>query len=261
MSYQHTIYEKKGHIAYITINRPEVMNALHYDANVELGEIFNDFKQDDESWVAIFTGAGERAFSAGNDLKATAAATARGEKLSDKSVIFGGITSGFECYKPIIVAVNGFALGGGFELALACDIIIAAEHARFGLPEPRVGLIAAAGGMHRLPAQIPLKLAMGMMLTGKQITAQEAYRFGLVNEVVPGTEIMAVAERWANEILECSPVSVRLTKEAVYAGLTYSVEEAMKLDKPRLKRLLESEDFVEGPKAFSEKRKPQWTGR
>jgi enoyl-CoA hydratase/carnithine racemase len=261
MSYQHTIYEKKGHIAYITINRPEVMNALHYEANVELGEIFNDFKQDDESWVAIFTGAGERAFSAGNDLKATAAATARGEKLSDKPVIFGGITSGFECYKPIIAAVNGFALGGGFELALACDIIIAAEHARFGLPEPRVGLIAAAGGMHRLPAQIPLKLAMGMMLTGKQITAQEAYRFGLVNEVVPGTEIMAVAERWANEILECSPVSVRLTKEAVYAGLTYSVEEAMKLDKPRLKRLLESEDFVEGPKAFSEKRKPQWTGR
>jgi enoyl-CoA hydratase/carnithine racemase len=261
MSYQHTIYEKKGHIAYITINRPEVMNALHYDANVELGEIFNDFKQDDESWVAIFTGAGERAFSAGNDLKATAAATARGEKLSDKSVIFGGITRGFECYKPIIAAVNGFALGGGFELALACDIIISAEHARFGLPEPRVGLIAAAGGMHRLPAQIPLKLAMGMMLTGKQITAQEAYRFGLVNEVVPGTEIMAVAERWANEILECSPVSVRLTKEAVYAGLTYSVEEAMKLDKPRLKRLLESEDFVEGPKAFSEKRKPQWTGR
>jgi dehydration protein DpgD len=261
MSYQHTIYEKKGHIAYITINRPEVMNALHYDANVELGEIFNDFKQDDESWVAIFTGAGERAFSAGNDLKATAAATARGEKLSDKPVIFGGITSGFECYKPIIAAVNGFALGGGFELALACDIIIAAEHARFGLPEPRVGLIAAAGGMHRLPAQIPLKLAMGMMLTGKQITAQEAYRIGLVNEVVPGTEIMAAAERWANEILECSPVSVRLTKEAVYAGLTYSVEEAMKLDKPRLKRLLESEDFVEGPKAFSEKRKPQWTGR
>jgi dehydration protein DpgD len=261
MSYQHTIYEKKGHIAYITINRPEVMNALHYDANVELGEVFNDFKQDDESWVAIFTGAGERAFSAGNDLKATAAATARGEKLSDKPVIFGGITSGFECYKPIIAAVNGFALGGGFELALACDIIVAAEHARFGLPEPRVGLIAAAGGMHRLPAQIPLKLAMGMMLTGKQITAQEAYRFGLVNEVVPGTEIMAVAERWANEILECSPVSVRLTKEAVYAGLTYSVEEAMKLDKPRLKRLLESEDFVEGPKAFSEKRKPQWTGR
>ena len=261
MSYQHTIYEKKGHIAYITINRPEVMNALHSDANVELGEIFNDFKQDDESWVAIFTGAGERAFSAGNDLKATAAATARGEKLPDKPVIFGGITSGFECYKPIIAAVNGFALGGGFELALACDIIIAAEHARFGLPEPRVGLIAAAGGMHRLPAQIPLKLAMGMMLTGKQITAQEAYRFGLVNEVVPGTEIMAVAERWANEILECSPVSVRLTKEAVYVGLTYSVEEAMKLDRPRLKRLLESEDFVEGPKAFSEKRKPQWTGR
>jgi enoyl-CoA hydratase/carnithine racemase len=261
MSYQYTIYEKRGHIAYITINRPEVMNALHYNANVELGKIFNDFKQDDESWVAIFTGAGDRAFSAGNDLKATAAATARGEKMSDKPVTFGGITSGFECYKPIIAAVNGFALGGGFEIVLACDIIIAAEHARFGLPEPRVGLIAAAGGVHRLPAQIPLKLAMGMMLTGRQITAQEAYRIGLVNEVVAGTELMAAAERWASEILECSPLSVRLTKESVLAGLSHSVEEAMQMDRPRLKRLLESQDFIEGPKAFAEKRKPQWTGR
>lgn len=261
MSYQYVIYEKKGHIAYVTINRPDVMNALHYDANVELNEIFNDFKQDDESWVAIFTGAGRRAFSTGNDLKATAATTARGEKLPGKPVTFGGITSGFECSKPIIAAVNGFALGGGFEMALACDIIIAADHARFGLPEPRVGLIAGAGGVHRLPAQIPFKLAMGMLLTGRQITAQEAYRIGLVNEVVAGTELMAAAERWANEILECSPLSVRLTKEAALSGLTYTLEEAMKMDRPRMQRLLASQDFVEGPKAFAEKRKPNWTGR
>jgi enoyl-CoA hydratase/carnithine racemase len=261
MSYQYVIYEKKGHIAYVTINRPEVMNALHYDANVELSQVFNDFKQDDQAWVAILTGAGQKAFSAGNDLKATAAATARGEKSTLLSVPFGGITSGFECDKPIIAAVNGFALGGGFEIALACDLIIAAEHASFGQPEPRVGLIAGAGGVHRLPAQIPLKQAMGLLLTGRQITAQEAYRLGLVNEVVPAAELMSTAERWANEILECSPLSVQLTKEAALSGLNLPVEEAVRQDRPRLQRLFTSQDFVEGPKAFAEKRKPRWTGR
>ncbi len=139
--------------------------------------------------------------------------------------------------------------------------IIAAEHASFGQPEPRVGLIAGGGGVHRLPAQIPLKQAMGLLLTGRQITAQEAYRLGLVNEVVPTTELMATAERWANEILECSPLSVQLTKEAALSGLNLPVEEAMRQDRPRLQRLLTSQDFVEGPKAFAEKRKPRWTGR
>lgn len=263
MTYQYVLYEKKEHIAYVTINRPEVMNALHYQANVELSQIFTDFKDDDDAWVAILTGAGQRAFSAGNDLKATAAASARGENIGEQAakVPFGGITSNFTCAKPIIAAVNGVAVGGGFEMALASDLIIAAEHARFGLPEPRVGLIAGAGGMHRLAAQIPLKQAMGMMLTGKQFTAQEAYRLGLVNEVVAGTELIAAAERWAREILECSPLSVRLTKESVLDGLTYSADEAMQRDRPRLQRLLASQDFIEGPKAFAEKRKPNWTGK
>ena len=262
MSYQYVIYEKKGHIAYVTINRPEVMNALHYAANVELDEIFTDFKQDDEAWVAIITGTGNRAFSAGNDLKATAEATARGESfMGQKPVVFGGITTGFTCPKPLIAAVNGVAMGGGFEIALACDLIVAAEHARFALPEPRVGLFAAAGGVHRLPQQIPLKQAMGMLLTGRQVSAMEAYSMGLVNEVVPGEYLLTTAERWANQILECSPLSVRLTKEAVYSGLQSSVEEAMQRDRPLLTRLLSSEDFVEGPKAFAEKRKPNWTGK
>lgn len=261
MSYRYTIYEKKGHLAYIIFNRPEVMNALHYEAHEELCEIFTDFKDDQDAWVAIITGAGERAFSAGNDLKATATAAARGEKIGQrKSLPFGGITSNFTCPKPLIAAVNGVAMGGGFEIALACDLIIAAEHARFALPEPRVGLIAGAGGVHRLPQQIPLKQAMGLLLTGRHISAQEAYRMGLVNEVVPSADLLATAERWASEILACSPLSVRLTKEAVVTGLSSSIEEAMLYDQPLLERLFTSADFVEGPKAFTEKRKPEWKG-
>ncbi|HEY0752733.1 MAG TPA: enoyl-CoA hydratase-related protein [Ktedonobacteraceae bacterium] len=262
MSYQYVIYEKKDHLAYVTINRPEVMNALHYAANVELHEIFNAFKQDDEAWVAIVTGAGQRAFSAGNDLKATAEATAKGENfIGQKPVPFGGITSGFDCPKPLIAAVNGVAMGGGFEIALACDLIIAAEHARFALPEPRVGLMAAAGGAHRLPQQIPLKQAMSMLLTGRHVGAQEAYSMGFVNEVVPGEELLTAAERWAKQIMDCSPLSIRLTKEAALSGLSYSIEEAMQRDRPLLQRLFSSEDFIEGPKAFAEKRRPNWTGR
>jgi crotonobetainyl-CoA hydratase len=146
-------------------------------------------------------------------------------------------------------------------MALACDIVVAADHARFGLPEPRVGLFAGAGGVHRLARQVPFKLAMGLLLTGKLIGAEEAYRIGLVNEVVPLPDLLPAAERWAAEILECSPFSVQLTKEAVFAGLDKSVDEAIADDGGRVERLLASADFVEGPRAFAEKRKPEWTGR
>lgn len=185
MSYDHVIYEKRGHVAHVTLNRPERMHALDAHSHVELIEIFDDFAHDENAWVAIVTGAGDRAFCAGNDLKATAQASAGGEQRVDSSSRFAAITRAYDCPKPLIAAVNGVAAGGGFEIALACDIVVAADGARFGLPEPRVGLIAGAGGIHRLSRQIPLKQAMGMLLTGRLVSADEGYRLGFVNEVVP----------------------------------------------------------------------------
>jgi enoyl-CoA hydratase/carnithine racemase len=262
VAYRFATYEKRDRVAYVTLNRPEVMNALHLEAHLELKEIWEDFRDDPQVWVAILTGAGDRAFSAGNDLKATAERTAAGTDVQGRErPPFGRITRDFDCPKPLIAAVNGVAVGGGLELALACDIVVAAEHARFGLPEPRVGLFAGAGGIHRLVRQVPFKAAMGLLLAGRLVPAEEAYRIGLVNEVVPLADLLPAAERWAAEILECSPVSVRLTKEAVFAGLTKTVDDAIAGDAERRQRLLSSADYVEGPKAFAEKRKPQWTGR
>lgn len=263
MDFKYLIYEKKdNHVAYFTINRPEVMNALHPPAHWEFWEAFCDFRDDPEMWVAIITGAGERAFSAGNDLKyqATHSGSPEMKRLPPPGG-FGGITNHFECWKPIIAAVNGFALGGGFEIALACDIIVAADHARFGLPEPTVGLNAGAGGMHRLPRHIPLKLAMGMMLTGRHITAQEAYRFGLINEIVPLKDLMDCANRWAKDILRCSPTSIRASKEAAMQGLNLPLSAAMNNRYYLDQVMIHSEDYVEGPKAFSEKREPRWKGK
>jgi enoyl-CoA hydratase/carnithine racemase len=254
MNLEFVRYEKRDRIAFVTIDRPAVLNALHPPANEELARVWDDFVADSGVWVAILTGAGERAFSAGNDLKWTAE---HGVPRMPKGG-FAGLVARDDIWKPLIAAVNGFALGGGLEIALACDIIVAAEHARFGLPEPRVGLTAAAGGVHRLPRSIPHKVAMGLMLTGRDLTAAEAARWGLVNEIVPAAELMAAAERWARAILECSPLAVQATKQASLQGLGKPVLEAMATRYPLAQRLFASEDAREGPRAFAEKRKPVW---
>jgi enoyl-CoA hydratase/carnithine racemase len=250
-------YEKRDHIAFITMNRPDVMNALHPPAHEELDGCWNDLAADDDVRVAVVTGAGERAFSAGNDLKWTAQ---HGVPKMPRSG-FAGITSRFDLWKPVIAAVNGVALGGGLEIALACDVIVAAEHATLGLPEPRVGLLAAAGGVHRLPRHLPLKIAMGMLLTAKPLTAAEACRVGLVNEVVPTKDLMATAERWARTIAECSPLSIRATKQAALEGLGKPLRDAMFAKYDAVEHLWNSDDVKEGPRAFAEKRRPRWTGR
>jgi enoyl-CoA hydratase/carnithine racemase len=259
MAYEFATYEKQGRIATVTLNRPERMNALHPPAHVELDEIWNDFAQDPDVWIGILTGTGEKAFSAGNDLKYTAEHGRGTVRPVDSG--FGGITSRTDCWKPIIAAVNGFALGGGFEMALACDIIIAADHARLGLPEPRVGLIAGAGGVHRLPRMIPQKIAMGYMLTGRHMTAQEAHRWGIVNEVVPLADLMPTVEKWANDILECAPICVRATKQAALTGLGHPLETALTMQVSEAVRMRFSEDTIEGPRAFAEKRKPNWQAK
>src|SRR6201989_1373186 len=167
--YEFCKVEREGRLTIVILSRPEVMNALHAAAHVELGAVFDDFANDPEQWVAIVTGAGDRAFSAGNDLKVTAAGGGRGRRLPAISSGFAGLATRFDLPKPVIAAVNGIAMGGGFEIALACDIIIAAERAVFALPEPRVGLAALAGGLHRLPREIGTKRAMGMILTGRRV--------------------------------------------------------------------------------------------
>lgn len=248
---------REGNIFIVEMNRPEKMNALHPPANKALGEAFDLFAADKDLWVAIITGAGDRAFSAGNDLRYQA----EGGEMFPVPHGFGGLTKRYDLNKPVIAAVNGFAMGGGFEIALACDLIIASDKARFALPEPKVGLAALAGGLHRLPRQIGLKQAMGMILTGRQVDAAEGKTLGFVNEVVPHTELMKEAMRWATMIAECSPASIRCSKEVVMKGLdTASFEEAFNTRYPGISALVKSPDFIEGPLAFAQKRKPNWSG-
>jgi len=251
--------ERRGRVFLLTINRPEVMNALHRPANLQMQAALDDFAADPELWIAIITGAGPRAFCAGNDLKYQA----QGGDTTPVPCGFGGIVGRFDLNKPVIAAVNGVALGGGFEIALACDLIIAAENAVFGLPEPRVGLAALGGGLLRLPRQIPLKRAMEMILTGRHVPAREGLSLGFVNDVVPEGQALAAAERWAAEIAARSPMSIRASKEVVRRGLDMDLDAAFHAhrDFPAVQAMRASEDFIEGPRAFAEKRPPRWRGR
>ncbi len=255
-------FEKEGRLALITINRPERLNAIDAQTSYELHQAFSGFRDDADLWVVILTGAGDRAFSTGNDLVAMA------ERMSGRSgervpfrAPFGGITRDFECWKPIIAAINGYCLAGGLEIALCCDIRVAAEHAQFGVPEVTRAIIPAAGGTQRLPRALPKGMALEMLLTGARFDAQWALRYGLVNYVVPADQLLPKARELAQAICGNGPLAVRAAKESALRGLGLSLEEGLQQEIEFSRRVLVTEDAREGPLAFAQKRKPEYKGR
>jgi len=252
-------YKKEGRLAIFTINRPEAMNAMNMEAVRELLEAMVDFRDDPELWVGIITGAGERAFCGGADIKDTLSFMK--EHRRDPWSFPPSIMRGLELWKPLIAAINGMALGGGLEVALACDIRIAAENARLGTPEVNLGLIPGWGGTQRLPRAIPWCKAAEILLMGKLIDAQEAYRIGLVNKVVPQAEVMSTAKEWAEVICQAGPLAVRAAKEAMIRGSEMTLEDGLRLENSLVAYLMGTEDFAEGTKAFVEKRKPSYKAK
>jgi enoyl-CoA hydratase/carnithine racemase len=260
-----TFFEVKDHVAWITLNRPAAMNSLNPELRWQLSQHLDVVESDDDIWLAVITGAGEKAFSAGADLKHRAlerSGSAEDKKhwarLEQETT---HIIERWYMSKPVIAMVNGYALGGGLEVALACDIIIAADHAEFGLPEPRRGLIAGSAGVHRLPRQIGLKPAMGYMLTGRHMSAARAYELGLVNEVVPLAQLRDCVDGYVADILRCAPLAVRATKEVAMRGLDLPLPEAYQTTYKAETLRRASADTQEGPKAFMEKRAPKWQGK
>jgi E-phenylitaconyl-CoA hydratase len=255
-------YEKSGRIATVTINRPEALNAIDPQTNRELQEAWADFRDDPEVWIGILTGAGERAFCAGADLKELIPSlTEQARRGALTEFNFGGITRGFQTWKPLIAAINGFALAGGTELALACDIRIAAESARFGQPEVRWAIIPGAGGTQRLPRAIGVSAALEIMLTGRQVDAQEALRLGLVHRVVPADQVLAEAQRTAEALLANGPLALRACKQAVLQGWDLPLADGLALELELFAKVAVTEDAEEGPRAFAEKRAPQYHAR
>jgi dehydration protein DpgD len=262
MSQPRVSYEKKDHVAYVTLDRPDVLNALDLRTHQELAEVWDDVEADDEVRVVVLTGAGDRAFSVGQDLKERASLDSAGAAPTT----FGSrgqpgcprLTERFSFTKPVLARVDGYALGGGFELALACDIIVASDRALFGLPEATLGLVPGAGGAFRLARQLPLKIAMGYLLTGRRMTAHTALRYGLVNEVVPAARLDDCVRSWTHDLVRSAPLSVRAIKESVLASLDMPLERAFSADYEWEQRRLRGNDVSEGVRAFQEKRDPIW---
>jgi len=253
-------YQKEGRIAIFTINRPEALNAINVQAARELHQAMVDFRDDPELWVGIITGAGERAFCVGADIKDMLPFLK--EHLQSRPWAMPDTPMrGLELWKPLIAAINGLALGGGLEIALACDLRIASERARLGTPEVTLGLIPGWGGTQRLPRMIPQCKAAELLLMGKPIDAQEAYRVGLVNIVVPPEAVMPTAREWAETICQAGPLAVRAAKEAMLRGSGLTLEEGLRLENALEAYLMGTEDFAEGTSAFIEKRKPNFKGK
>lgn len=256
------LYSLKDHVARVTIDRADRMNAVDEETADELEAIWQRIEADRDVRVVVLTGSGEKAFCAGADMKAGGNALSGLEYWAHaRAGGFGGLALRKSLHVPVIARVNGLAVGGGFELVLGCDIVVAAEHASFGLPEAKVGRMPLDGGMILLPRMIPQKIAMGMLLTGRRIAAREAQGYGLVNEVVATPELDQAVDRWVAEILECAPLSVRAIKECVKETSDLSIDEAQAKRLPALVEALQSEDADEGPRAFREKRRPDWKGR
>lgn len=257
--------ETTGRIAILTISRPLAMNALDEETLASLNKAWIDFRDDPDLWVAIITGAGSKAFCAGEDIKDRAKYFRNNTAIQRKTKAdtepgAGGITRNLEIWKPIIAAINGYCLAGGLEIALACDIRIASENATFGLPEVSRGIIPGAGGTQRLPRLIPFGKSLEMILTGETIDAQEAYRIGLVNRVVPLDELLPEATKLAERICRNAPLAVQAAKEAVYRGMDLPLSEGLRLEQFLAEPICQSEDAKEGPRAFFEKRHPLFKG-
>ena len=249
------------HVARVTIDRPDRMNAIDEASEAELMRVWGAIEKDAAVRCVVITGAGERAFCTGADMKQSANKTGLEYWAAARPGGFGGLSLRETLDVPVIARVNGHALGGGMEMVLGCDIVVAAENATFGLPEPRVGRLALDGGIANLPRRLPHALAMGMLLTGRRVPAAEAMRFGLVNEVVPQAGLDQAVDRWLADILACAPLSVRAVKQMVRRGAQLSPQQAQMLRVPALVAALQSVDQDEGVQAFVEKRAPRWSGR